>query len=135
MASDALIKKLLLKPGQRIKILNAPQGYWDELGSLPAGIILDEQSSDRFDFVQLFVKDRAELERFAAIAMQIVKPTGVLWISYPKGGAKAKTDINRDILWKLLENTGFRPVTQIAINDIWSALRFRPVELVESRKR
>lgn len=130
MTTTALLKKLLIKSGQRLIILNAPAGYWEELSPLPANIEVATQPEGLFDLVQLFVKDSAELTEFSPTALQIAKPTGILWITYPKGTAKVKTDLNRDILWKLLEPTGWRPVTQVAIDATWSAMRFRPLSLV-----
>jgi len=56
----------------------------------------------------------------------------LLWIAYPKQSSGIKTDVNRDILWQLSLQTGLRPVTQIAIDETWSALRFRPAERVGS---
>ena len=51
---------------------------------------------------------------------------GVLWLCYPKGGAKAGTDINRDTGWDVMLLAGWGPVSQIAIDERWSALRWRP---------
>ncbi len=48
----------------------------------------------------------------------------VLWVAYPKGN---RADINRDSLWRLVAPFGLRPITQVAIDETWSALRFRPV--------
>ena len=50
---------------------------------------------------------------------------GRLWICYPKGG---RADINRDSLWPMLRRYGLRPITQVAIDEVWSALRFRPLK-------
>lgn len=130
MTSNALLKKLLIKPGQRLIILNPPAGYWDELGPLPQDVEVATQPEGDFDLVQLFVKESAELSQWSPTALRIVKPNGILWITYPKGSAKVKTDLNRDILWKLMEPTGWRPVTLVAVNATWSAMRFRPLGLV-----
>jgi hypothetical protein len=111
-------------------MLNAPEGYLQALGELPAGVTLATQADGAYDFVQLFVNDRAELERFGPTAFQAAKYDGMLWICYPKQTGKIKSDINRDSLWELTKPSGFRPVTQIAIDDTWSALRFRPAEKV-----
>lgn len=48
----------------------------------------------------------------------------VVWILYPKAN---RTDINRDSLWQMIAPYGFRPITQVAVDDTWSALRFRPI--------
>jgi hypothetical protein len=55
---------------------------------------------------------------------------GLLWMCYPKQTGKIKSDLNRDSLWRLMQPTGFSPVTQIAVDETWSALRFRPAEKV-----
>jgi hypothetical protein len=60
-----------------------------------------------------------------------VRPGGVFWVAYPKGG---KSDLSRNELWTLLEPYLWRPVSQIAIDDTWSALRFRPAADVKSKK-
>jgi hypothetical protein len=78
------------------------------------------------DFVQLFVRDVAELERLAPQAIGSLKPDGLLWICFRKGGRKAGSDLSRDVLWRLMEPRGLVGVTLVAIDDEWSAMRFRP---------
>ena len=133
MSETNLLKKLRLAAGQKALVLNAPAGYLQSLGELPSGVTLSTQAGGSFDFVQLFVKDRVELERLGPAAFQSVKYDGLLWVCYPKQTGKIKSDLNRDSLWKLMEPTGFSPVMQIAIDETWSALRFRPAEKVENR--
>ena len=79
----------------------------------------------------LFVGSLAEMAELAPGAIKMVGQNGLLWITYPKGGSGVKTDVNRDRLAAaVLEATGWRAVRQVAIDEVWSALRFRPVELV-----
>jgi hypothetical protein len=130
MSDTILLKKLRLAAGQRALVLNAPPGYLQALGELPANVSLSTQPGSDFDFVQLFVKDQAELERFSPAAFKAVKYDGLLWVCYPKQTGNIKSDLNRDILWRLMEPSGLSPVMQIAINETWSALRFRPAEKV-----
>jgi hypothetical protein len=80
--------------------------------------------------VQLFVKNKEELDASLCTALSAVAFDGLLWICYPKGSSRMETDLNRDILWKLMEPTGWRPVGQVAIDEVWSAVRFRPEEQV-----
>jgi len=98
------------------------------LGPLPAGVALVDGPPGTLDFVQLFVRDSAELMTHAPAALAAIKLAGVLWIAYPKQSAKVKTDITRDRGWEPVTAAGLRPVTQIAIDETWSALRWRPVE-------
>jgi hypothetical protein len=129
MAGTSLIKKLGIKPKQRVLIMNAPEGYTEQLSTLlPADVelITSPASAGNFDVVLQFVRNKAEVEKDTPISIKLVKPGGLLWISYPKQSSKVHTDINRDILWKIFPDREWRPVTQISIDEVWSALRFRP---------
>ena len=120
MSTSSLIKKLRIQPGQRALILNPPAGYFELLGDLP------DVAEGKFDFVHLLVKDSAELDALRPSALAAVEYDGLLWISYPKRSSKVPTDLSHDVLWELMAGTGLSPVTQIAIDAVWSALRFRP---------
>ena len=129
MADASLIKKLGIKPKQRLMILNAPEGFSAQIGSLlPTEVELFNSPSPgiQFDIVIQFVRNKSEVEKDTPIAIGMVKPGGRLWLLYPKQSSKVPTDINRDILWKIFPDSEWRPVTQISIDEIWSALRFRP---------
>ncbi len=128
MAKASLARKLLLKPGLRAVILNAPEGYRERLDPLPEGVEVAEKPTGRFDFVQLFVKDSKELKRLASKAIRARKPDGLLWICYPKRSSGVETDLTRDVLWELVQDTGLVGVSLVSIDDVWSAMRFRPAE-------
>jgi hypothetical protein len=128
VVENALVKKLLIKSRQRVAVLNAPAGFIERLDGLPDGVELTEQPGAARDIVLVFVANSAELDRFAPAAL--AKRKGVLWVSYPKKTSKIKTDLSRDVSWQPLRGAGFEVVSAIAIDDTWSALRFRPVELV-----
>ena len=76
--------------------------------------------------MHLFVRTRAELAREAPRAINAVRPDGVLWISYPKKSAAGSSDLSRNVLWKDLAPLGWGPVSQVSLDDTWSAMRFRP---------
>ena len=129
MVDASLIKKLGIKPKQQVRILNAPEGYSEQIGALlPTGVelVTSPSHASYFDIVIQFVRNKADVEKDTPLAIEMIKPGGRLWLSYPKQSSKVPTDINRDILWKIFPNTEWRPVTQISIDEIWSALRFRP---------
>jgi hypothetical protein len=119
-----VLEKLLLKPGARAVVLHPPAGYQQLLAGAAADIAVDAPLSGRFDWIQYFAHTRAELDRDGIALKHALEPTTVLWISYPKGKAEP-TDLNRDILVRHLSGIGLRPVTQVAIDDVWSALRFK----------
>ncbi len=126
VAVTDLAKKLRLPQGRSAAVLNAPAGYAAELG------VASDASGD-LEFVQLFVRDTAELRELGPKAIRAVKPDGLLWLTYPKGGrTRGATDLpatpwwhHRDVLGEITGQTGFVPVAQVAIDDHWTALRFR----------
>ncbi len=118
----SLIAKFKIKPHASVLVLNSPQGYL--LKSFQADT--RAVKNKRYDFIQLFVYETSDLKRLAPIAVGALSETGTLWICYPKKSSGVKTDINRDTGWNALTATGFRPVSQISIDETWSALRFKP---------
>ena len=129
MADTPLIKKLGIKPKHRVLILNAPEGFAEQLNAvLPEGVelVTSPTTAGNSDVVLQFVGNKADVEQNIPKSIQLVKPGGLLWISYPKQSSKVPTDINRDILWKIFPDSEWRPVTQISVDEVWSALRFRP---------
>ncbi|MEA2645252.1 MAG: hypothetical protein QOE92_335 [Chloroflexota bacterium] len=132
MSPSPLTKKLLLKPGQRGALMAAPPGYRDLLDPLPEGVDLSDGGGDDLDWAMLFATSAADVEAKLVAVVAAVRPDGLIWICYPKGGPKAGTDLNRDILWELVGRMGLTGVTLVSIDDRWSAMRFRPPERVGS---
>ena len=64
----------------------------------------------------------------------MLKPDGLFWLSYPKKTSTIAADLSRVEGWDVLDAAGWRPVSQIAIDATWSALRFRPRDAVRSAK-
>ena len=133
MTDRSLTEKLGLKGQLRALILNAPKGYRTLLGPLPPDITVNTKPSGRYDFVHLFVTNQAELATLGPAALAAVKPVSIFWISYPKQGGGLESDITRDHGWDLVRKAGFDTVAQVAVNDIWSALRFRPADEVGTK--
>ncbi|MDR3574470.1 MAG: hypothetical protein P4L50_11450 [Anaerolineaceae bacterium] len=130
MTENGLIKKLRIQPGQRIFILNPPQGYFEELGPLPPNIELTVSPEGSFDFIQWFVKQQSELVSLLPTIQKAIKYDALLWICYPKQSSKVESDLNRDIIWGIVSKTGLEGVTLVSLNAVWSAMRFRPAERV-----
>ena len=126
-------KKLRLAAGQKVAIVNAPEGYIAQLGPGPADIGTQLSPAAVYDVVQLFVNTAGELRREGPAAIRAVKPGGLLWITYPKGGAtRGVTDLpptpwwmKRDVLGEITSVSGYKPVAFIAIDDSYTALRFK----------
>lgn len=132
MSAD-LIKKLRVPAAGRVLIMNSPEGYMDLLSPLPSGADVSTQPQGKYDFVQLFVTSVAELKELGLKALEAVKHEGLLWIAYPKKSSKIKTDLNRDAGWDVIASAGYEGVALISVDDTWSSMRFRLMELVESK--
>lgn len=126
MADKSLAQKMVIKPGYRIAVINPPDNYRQLLGELPDDVeIIEGVDSESVDGVHLFVKDQATLKRDAPNAIKAVKTDGLIWVSYPKKSSPVKTDISRDVGWEVIDEAGLKPVTQVSVDETWSALRFK----------
>ncbi len=121
-----LARKLQLKPGLKMAVLNAPSGYYDQLKTALSENILTSRTG-KADAVLLFAANVAELNKYAAAAIGCVRSVGLVWMAYPKGTSKIETDLNRDHGWEVVARAGLEGVRLIAIDETWSAMRFRPV--------
>jgi len=118
--------KLNIKPGWTLSLVNAPQGCLERLSTALPENTIATSSGGEVEHLLLFVADRAETERLLPPNFRAVKSGGLIWLAYPKGSSGEATDINRDSLWRMIEQMGWRPVRQIALDETWSAIRFRP---------
>lgn len=75
----------------------------------------------------LFIKNADELRAKIAPAVAAARRDAITYIAYPKAG-QLGTDLSRDSLWTMLQGQDIKPVRQIALDDVWSALRFRPAD-------
>lgn len=130
MNGDQLQKKLFIRENQKIGILNSPEGFLAFLGQLPVGSILSTGTNDKFDFILLFVRNQQELDELSKKTISCLKEGGIFWISYPKLTSKLKTDLNRDKGWRSIKKAGFISVSMVSIDEVWSAVRFKPVHLI-----
>jgi predicted SnoaL-like aldol condensation-catalyzing enzyme len=134
MTTNPTAKKLGLKPGMRALAIAAPSGYLRSLAPLPDGVIIAEAMGGTHEFVQFFATRKADIEKSSRKLLKTAAPGALVWITYPKKTSGLESDLSREAVKAAMEGTGWRPVSQIAIDDVWSALRFRPTEDVKSRK-
>ena len=125
MPESSLMKKLQFKPGKRVAVLGAPLGYLERLDDLPGGIQAATRLEGQFDIIQAFFGTRQELATAVPALLAALAEGGFIWVSYPKQTSKRGSDLNRDVIWADLATSGLRPVAQVAIDDRWSALRFK----------
>ncbi len=117
-------QKLLISKSTNFAALNVPP----ELQILFKGLKSDLKSP--FDFVILFAESNAELEALMKSGCSNWKLDTLFWASYPKGSSKFNVDIKRNTLIDVVKVFGLRPVTQISLNETWTAMRLRPFDRV-----
>lgn len=127
-----LAKKLRFPAdSDRVIVLDAPDGYVEHLGLSSKHTHPDEQQAGSYDFVQMFFRSIRDVEVGVAKALHAIKPDGLLWLCYPKGGAKAGTDLTRDKGWETVKAAGYDGIALVSLDETWSAMRFRPADKVK----
>jgi hypothetical protein len=112
-----LAKKLNLKSGSRVRVLGQPADV--ALSGLALTTSADAEG------VIVFVKTLADLGAVCGPVVEAAQQDRIAWLVYPKAG-QLGTDLNRDILWQQMLTRGVQGVRQVAIDSVWSAMRFRP---------
>lgn len=126
MADSGLVKKLQIKKGNKVGLVNASSGF--ALEALPDGVVLVMGTEPGLDVALLFAQDSEVLKQDAAATLSALKPDGIFWIAYPKKTSGLKTDLTRDEGWQVLVSQGLTPVTNIALDTTWSVLRWKRAE-------
>jgi hypothetical protein len=128
-------EKLNLKDQREIVVLDAPASFEPELKSLK-GVTIHRKlgSVSESEFSLVFVTRKAEVDLLAGPIAKIARGDAIVWFAYPKGTSKKyKCDFNRDNGWDKLRELGWETVRAVAIDEDWSALRFRRSEFVKAR--
>lgn len=112
----------------RATVVNGPASFSSDISELGLETALNPDKPNENTVVFLYSKE--ELLDFLENSLSLILPDSVLWLAYQKGTSKIKTDLNRDIIREIAGLYGIKTVTAISIDDIWSALRFRPLERV-----
>jgi hypothetical protein len=108
---DAIVKKLQVKEGDSLEIISKPRG-----------VTLRSIKGTGRRVVLLFAKNKKDLK---VSGYKKMREKDILWVAYQKGSSKVPTDLNRDILHKEMEKKGFDGVSLVALDDTWSAMRFK----------
>jgi len=132
MADSSLARKMKRPRVGRAAIVHAPPGY--ETKALPGLARAASSLAGEFGWIQIFVQNKAELERLAPKAAQALKPGALLWICLPKGLSKIQTDLSRDQGWEGLKKLDLKWITLISVDQTWSAFALRLYKPGEARQ-
>ncbi len=134
----ALFKKLNYKAHKQILVLNAPQSFGEELSLMEEStqVVQSIELAEVIEFTLAFVLDLIAIENFIHSIQQKLSADPIIWIAYPKASSKKYTcAFNRDTGFGILGVYGFEGVRQVAIDEDWSALRFRRVSHIKNITR
>lgn len=135
---NTVFKKLNFKSHEEILVLHSPESFKSDLSEIEHQTQIRTKLSElkRISFCLIFVKKKIEIEKVVSKISNLLKNDAVFGFAYPKGTSKKySSDFNRDSGWESLGELGYEGVRMVAIDEDWSALRFRKAEKIKSMKR
>jgi len=124
-SQTSLAKKLGIKEGFTALLINQPAHYYDLFSDWPQDVHIVKKAADgEVDFIHLFVKSIEEFEDRVVHAKPLLKKDGLIWVSWPKGASKIKTDLKRDYIREFVLDMGLVDVKVCSVDEDWSGLKF-----------
>lgn len=128
-----LAKKLGIKEGFKIRLINPPDYYFDLFEDLPDELKIQKEKKSRKNFIHFFTLKANELAKEISSLKNEIEQDGMIWISWPKKAAKVPTDITEDVVREIALNNGLVDVKVCAVDEVWSGLKL--VIPVKDRKK
>jgi len=121
-STTPLAKKLGIKAGNKIKLINAPENYFEQFADMPDDV--DHNNIHKlYDLVHFFTKDSKELNKVLPKLKKEIVQNGIIWVSWPKKSAKVATDVTEDMIRDVALKIGLVDVKVCAVDEIWSGLK------------
>jgi hypothetical protein len=118
-----LAKKLGIKAGFIINLVNAPEHYFELFTDLPAELEFSDDPEIKKDFIHFFTLQKEEYITLLPALKSQLKPDGMIWASWPKKSSKVVTDITEDIIRNYAIEIGLVDIKVCAVDEIWSGLK------------
>ena len=118
-----LAKKLGIKEGLTIKLVNQPENYFDLFEDFPENINFENSNEIKKDLIHYFTKNEWELVNDIVLLRNELKENGMIWVSWPKKASKVPTDITEDTVRGLALKNGLVDIKVCAVDGIWSGLK------------
>jgi hypothetical protein len=124
-SATPLTRKLGIKEGSTVGIVNEPNGFLDLLQPLPEGAsVVQERATEPLDVLIYFTREQASASSRIPYLKRLIAPHGGLWVAYPKKSSKEETDLGFDFIQRLGLDAGLVDNKSCAIDDTWTAVRF-----------
>jgi hypothetical protein len=118
-----LVKKLGIKDGFRVFLVNAPAQYRALLAPLPARVRFVRMANISTNLVHMFATERSALARLLPTLRKKLSPDAAIWVSWPKKSAKVPSDITEDTIREVALPLGFVDIKVCAVTEVWSGLK------------
>ena len=134
---NPLLKKLNFKEHKSMVVLNAPHDLDDMWEEFKKYIDVKKSLGEtKVDFALIFCTKLDEVIKFGPLVDAKIEDKGLFWFVYPKGSSKKyKCEFNRDNGWQSMGGLGYEPVRMVALDEDWSALRFKKAENIKTMTR
>jgi Bacteriocin-protection, YdeI or OmpD-Associated len=133
---QTLFEKLQYKDEKNLLIQGLPSSIEKQFSKLAfAKNVTPLLKSRRIDFALVFAINETQLNGILRDVLPALHDEAKLWIAYPKSSSKIVTNLNRDCSWDMVVNAGYEGVRSVALDTVWSALRFKRAEHIKDRTR
>ena len=122
-SSTPLAKKLGIKPGFKMRLINAPDYYFELFADMPDDVNILTDKKIKKNFIHLFVKKLGDLEKYIFEIKNEIEQDGIIWISWYKKSSKIPTDVTEDKIREIALTNGLVDVKVCAVDDVWSGLK------------
>ena len=121
-SSTPLAKKLGIKSGNKVRLINAPEHYFNLFTDMPEDIDIADNRQQK-DFIHFFTKDSKELNKVLPRLKNEIVANGIIWVSWPKKSAKTNSDVNENMIRDLALKNGLVDIKVCAVDEVWSGLK------------
>ena len=118
-----LAKKLGIKAGFSVKLVNAPEDYWGLFNDLPDDIRVNDNAIKLHDFIHFFTRDEKELTKVLPKLKNEMVQNGMIWVSWPKKSAKIACNITEQEVRETALRNGLVDIKVCAVDEVWSGLK------------
>jgi len=119
-----LAKKLGIKEGFIIRLVNAPENYFDLLTDMPENVRITDSTKEKKNLIHFFTKEMSELNKILPKLKREILPDGSIWLSWPKKSSGVQTDVTENLIRNTGLQSGLVDIKICAVDETWSGLKF-----------
>jgi len=129
MSSQSLLEKLQLNEEKNLLLQGLPLSIEKQFLKLSfSKNVTPLLKSKKIDFALIFAFSQKQLKEILKDVIPALHQDAKFWIAYPKASSKISSDLCRDASWDFIEAHGYETVRMIAVDNLWSAIRFKKPE-------